>query len=261
MLARDSDKEWEKFGRRDPYYGVITHDKFRKGKLDEKSLVEFFKSGQDHIEYILNTIRAHVHPGFSPSRVLDFGCGVGRCAIPLARISKVVVGVDISDSMLEEARKNCRELSISNLELAKSDDILSQVPGNFDLIHSSFVFQNIPRKKGKKIFKRLVELLSDNGIGVVQFLFHRDVSTIVRFMGYLRQRVPLLHCFANQLEGKSFFEPLMEKNVYDLNLLLRILSETGCGNLHINLFREDNHRYCILYFQKKRDDVPHESLA
>lgn len=260
MLARDSDKEWEKFGRRDPYYGVITHDRFRKSKLDDKSLVEFFKSGQDHVEYVLDTIRVHVQDGFSPSRVLDFGCGVGRCAIPLTRISKFVVGVDISDSMLEEARKNCSELSISNLQLTKSDDNLSQVAGNFDLIHSSFVFQNIPRKRGEKIFKRLVELLSDNGIGVIQFLFHRDVSPIVKFMGYLRQRVPLLHYFANLLYGKPLFEPLMEKNVYDLNLLMRLLSETGCGNLHINCFREDNHQYCILYFQKKRDHVPHDSL-
>jgi len=125
MLGRDPDKEWEKFGRNDPYYGVMTKDRFHKEKLNKQSLIDFFDSGQQLIDYCMNTIRTSVQPDFSPTRTLDFGCGVGRCAIPLARVCPVVVGVDISDSMLKEARRNCIEQGITNLELCKSSDDLS----------------------------------------------------------------------------------------------------------------------------------------
>jgi len=116
MLVRNSDKEWEKFGQRDPFYGVLSHDKFRRDGLSDESVSEFFKSGQDYIAFVLEVIRASVDSGVSTSRALDFGCGVGRCSIPLTSVYQSVVGVDISDSMLEESRKNCAERSISNLE-------------------------------------------------------------------------------------------------------------------------------------------------
>jgi SAM-dependent methyltransferase len=224
-------------------------------------MAEFLKSGHEHVGYVMDTVRAHVHRGFSPNRVLDFGCGVGRCLIPLARISKAVVGLDVSESMLEEARRNCRAQQVANAELAQSDDLLSGVRGTFDLIHSVFVFQNVPRKRGMTIFRRLTELLSEDGIGAIQFLFEREVSSIVKGLGILRKRVPLVHGLANLFYGRPLSEPLMEKNVYDLNAVIAILARAGCGNLHVSLFKEDVHQYCMLFFQKTRDRVPHEALA
>jgi len=239
----------------------MTCDKFRKKNLNEKHITEFFQSGRDHVEYILETIRACVHPGFSPSRALDFGCGVGRCVIPLAAACPAVAGVDVSDALLEEARNNCTKQSLTNVEFYKSDDDLSNVPGKYDLIHSSFTLQHIPRKRGEKIFNRLVELLSDDGVAAVDFLIHRDVSTIVKTIGFLRKKVPLFNNIANMLYGKPFFEPLMEKNVYDLNRIVLMLHENGCGNLHIRFFRNGNHRDAILFFRKKPDrSVPHETF-
>jgi hypothetical protein len=162
--------------------------------------------------------------------------------------------------MVEEARRNCQVQQVANAEFALSDDLLSGVGGSFDLIHSVFVFQNVPRKRGMKIFKRLTELLSEDGIGAIQFLFEREVSSTVQSLGLLRKKVPLVHGFANWLYGKPFFEPLMEKNVYDVNALIGILARAGCGNLHVELFREDVHQYCMIFFQKL-SHAPHGAGA
>ena len=71
---------------------------------------------------ILSNIHKHLDPGFQPINALDFGCGVGRLVIPLAKISTSAVGIDVSESMLAEARKNCELNSVHNIDLVKSDD-------------------------------------------------------------------------------------------------------------------------------------------
>jgi hypothetical protein len=42
-----------KFGKDDPYFGVLTAEKFRKKNLDRAALSEFFASGEDHVAHIL----------------------------------------------------------------------------------------------------------------------------------------------------------------------------------------------------------------
>lgn len=113
---------------------MYTADKYRAENLDESALAEFFRSGAENMDYILKNIREHLDGGFQPTRALDFGCGVGRITIPMARICPQVVGVDVADSMLEEARRNCIRNAVGNVELVKSDDRLSRVPGKFDLV-------------------------------------------------------------------------------------------------------------------------------
>jgi len=145
-----TDAEWEKWGRQDPYFGVITFEKYRNQNLSESAKAEFFQTGKDHIEHVMDVCRKHIDSNFSPRRSLDFGCGTGRLLLPLAGISEAAVGIDVSDSMLKETRKNCTEHQIDNVQLVKSDDQLSRLEGQFDFIHSFIVFQHIPVDRGKK---------------------------------------------------------------------------------------------------------------
>jgi ubiquinone/menaquinone biosynthesis C-methylase UbiE len=252
----NSDLEWERFGYIDPYYGVMVHDKFRKYKLNDKGLNEFFNSGFEHIKFIFESIQKSVNPKFNPSSALDFGCGVGRCAIPLATICHRVVGVDIASSMLEEARKNSMKNNITNLELIKSDDSLSQISGQFDFIHSFSTFQHISQKRGYKIFSRLTELLSDNGVAAIEFLYHHKNYGLSRVIGSIRKNVPFANNIFNLIYKRPFAEPLMEKNMYRMKKLMTILRDYGCGNLHLKLFENNDLRNVILFFQKKKDNVP-----
>jgi len=58
---------------------------------------------------------------FTPRSVLDAGCGTGRVAIELARRGIRVVGVDISVSMIDEARRRAPELDWYDADLADLD--------------------------------------------------------------------------------------------------------------------------------------------
>lgn len=173
MAGVSTDDHWERFGKEDPYWAVLTQDEFRKGALDDQAKDRFFDSGREHVDRVLAVIRSQFGPSFAPASALDFGCGVGRLAIPLASRCSRVVGVDISPSMLAEADRNAQARNLGNLEWVLGDDTLSRVTGSFDLVHTFIVLQHIPPERGLPLFSRMVDLLNPGGVGVLQLTYHR----------------------------------------------------------------------------------------
>jgi SAM-dependent methyltransferase len=167
----DTDSEWEKWGQQDPYFAVLTLERFRSSRLTASDKEEFFASGAHHAASVLADCRRLFDASFAPTSVLDFGCGVGRVLIPLAVQVQRAVGVDVSLSMLAEARRNCDERAIQNVELVQSDDDLTRVEGTFDLIHSSIVFQHIPIERGRVLFQHLLDHLAPTGIAAIHVTF------------------------------------------------------------------------------------------
>lgn len=55
---------------------------------------------------------------YAPASVLDAGCGTGRVAIELSRRGYDVVGVDLDDGMLQEARRKAPDLTWLQGDLA-----------------------------------------------------------------------------------------------------------------------------------------------
>jgi SAM-dependent methyltransferase len=74
--------------------------------------------------------------------VLEIGCGTGATTVPLAEAvgpSGRVVGVDLSQPMLEGARKRVAASGLGNIKLLQADaQVHSFKPGRFDLITSRF---------------------------------------------------------------------------------------------------------------------------
>ncbi|EGJ09960.1 type 11 methyltransferase [Rubrivivax benzoatilyticus JA2 = ATCC BAA-35] len=160
-----TDIEWEKWGARDPYFSVLTDPRFRVNAMTAQAREDFFALGRMHVDHVLHVIRCHLDGAFAPTRTLDFGCGVGRLVMPFARLGGEVVGVDISPSMLAEARRNCDQAGLSNVVLLPSDDALSAVAGDFDLVHSCIVLQHIEIPRGLVIFEQLVRRVRPGGMG------------------------------------------------------------------------------------------------
>lgn len=101
--VENPDQDWIEFGKTDPYYAVLTSDSFHLNQLTQENLASFYLMGENYVDNVLYTIRKHFDPEFKPERSLDFGSGVGRITIPLARVSKSATGIDISDAMLNAA--------------------------------------------------------------------------------------------------------------------------------------------------------------
>lgn len=79
-------------------------------------------------------------------RVLDVGCGTGATALPFAAAVAPggpkgghVTGIDISEPMLEQCRKNLAAQGIANVSLLRADaQVHSFAPDSYDLLISRF---------------------------------------------------------------------------------------------------------------------------
>lgn len=225
-MTENTNKAWEKYGETDPYFGVLNLEKFRGKNLDLEVLQDFFVSGSEHIDQILSNIHKHLDPEFWAINSLDFVCGVGRLVIPLAKISKSAVGIDVSESMLAEARKNCESNSVHNIDLVKSDDALSKLAGRkFNLIHSYIVFQHIATHRGEVILEKLLDYLEEGGVGVLHFNYANIESTSRQIQYYLRRFVPGVNGLVNISKGRKFSYPMMQMNQYQFNRIFKILQK------------------------------------
>lgn len=225
-----TDKDWEIWGSKDPYFGVLSLEQFRQGSLSEADRAKFFESGDNHVDELLSTIRARFQPNFAPDRSLDFGCGVGRLLIPLARRSGSAVGVDVSRSMLAEAERNCVRMGATNVQLVESDDCLSKAGHAFDLVHSHIVFAHIDPKRGHAIIKALADRVVPGGFIAVQVLYVCHAARLTRALVRLRYKFRPANALRNILRGRPLSEPPMQLHVYDLPALLVMLRQSGFGD-------------------------------
>lgn len=254
MFMKSTDQHWEMFGQIDPYFGVLTQPKYKTTNLTQGTREEFFRSGEEYISQLFETIGRRISQDFAAKRVLDFGCGVGRLTIPLSERAAEVVGIDVSDSMLMEASQNCRQHSIDNVRFVKSDSELSQLVGKFDLIHSFIVFQHIPPKRGLHLVQRLLDHLEEGGIGVLHFTYGTD-SKFRRFAASLRARMPLIGNLINLFRGREFSYPQIEMNNYSLNELMKLLQERGITEAQVAFTNHGGFYGTVLYFRNSKNQA------
>ena len=238
---------WENLGETDAYFAVSTCDEFRKGNLDDAAKEKFFQSGQEHVQRLRSEIENGFGITFSPANALDYGCGVGRVLIPLAKKCESVTGVDISQSMLDETRKNCRERGVENVELKNASEFMNEGSETYDFVHSFIVLQHIAPKLGSEIIRRMAAGLSINGIGMVHVTFRDLTPPFRRFRAKVYRDVPFVRRFINAIRrSNGRFMPMYE---YDLNVVFGILKENGCGEIFVR-FSDHGHLGTMIFFRK-----------
>lgn len=222
-----TDKDWEKWGSKDPYFGVYSDERFRRRSLDQSSKSAFFATGAAHIDRVFRLVQQHFSLDLMPAKSLDFGCGVGRLLIPLASRSGYSLGVDVSPSMLEEAKENTVSAEINNVSFALSDDELKSVVGHFNFVHSYIVFQHIPWKRGRIIIQQLAGKVEDGGVLAVHVLTATRHSNISRVLARLRYQLPPIQYLWNLIKRRSIFEPPMQLHVYNMENIIDDLNDLG----------------------------------
>ena len=99
------------------------------------------------------------------TRALDFGCGAGRSTRFLRDLGCEVIGVDVSEVMLDQARSRDPH---GDYRLVADGSLAGFCTGTIDLILAAFTFDNIPTDQQKtSALRELRRLLAPDGLLVV----------------------------------------------------------------------------------------------
>ena len=115
----------------------------------------------DKEKIILNKI---VKKNFSDgvSNYLDFACGTGRILGFLSKYAREITGVDLSESMLEIAKKSTPDSAQLICEDITKNDTLND--NKYDLITAFRFFPNAQRELRNSSMQVLIKHLTDDGI-------------------------------------------------------------------------------------------------
>jgi 2-polyprenyl-3-methyl-5-hydroxy-6-metoxy-1,4-benzoquinol methylase len=211
LRRRGADRGWR--------WGYQTGAKTREQAVD---------SGYQQVARLATDIEAHTGVSLASRRALDYGCGWGRLAVPLAERCEYVYGVDIAPSVLSEAAENAKRTKVDNVEWVEAPR-LAELSGRYDLILSVLVFQHIPAREGERILATLVQGLRPGGVGAINVTLppsHLQAGSR-GWRGWASKIVAL----AGNL-NRSYVRTL--RNSHSLNRLGRLFADAGVTEWHVS---------------------------
>jgi SAM-dependent methyltransferase len=176
QLAQRIRTQWTKLGEADPYWSVLTDDKYRSRAIDDAAIDEFRASGEQNARLIdLTAARTGLTP--PTGTCLELGCGVGRITRFLAQRFERVIAVDISPGNLALCERYLADEGVTNVEtrLVRGLDDFADLPEH-DFLYSMIVLQHNSPPVQYRILEALLPRLRAGG----QCLF----QTVADLPGY-----------------------------------------------------------------------------
>lgn len=238
-------RHWEGLGSHDPYWAVLS-DPAKKGGGWDKA--EFFELGRREIGEVVSRL-ARLGVATGQGVALDFGCGVGRLSRALSEHFERVIGVDISESMLGEARAQHRDFP--NIEFVhNAAPGLAPIPsGSIDLVYSNIVLQHMPASLQLKFIGEFGRVLRSGGVAVFQTPARYDLTRLrgwVHFVGG-NHLMNLVRRATHGGHGVVELHPLAREAV------LAALGKSGMAVLEVERFDSTGPGFVSFrYFARKR---------
>jgi 2-polyprenyl-3-methyl-5-hydroxy-6-metoxy-1,4-benzoquinol methylase len=243
------DPRFDSLAAREPYFAVLTDPKFLRANLTPEHEREFFASGEAVVSWMLAVIDAGLSPQFAPMSVLEYGCGPGRLALPLARRPGSVTAVDRSPVMLDLARREAERHGLGHIVFQTPAQLLA-APRTFDLVVCYHVLQRLPAHEAKALLERLIGLIGPGGVGVFQWPYRTADSSLVAATRWVREHLPGTNVLANLARGKPPGEPFIPAHIYDLEEMLPAFDRREFPSTHVVLQHHERLEYAIVLAQR-----------
>jgi SAM-dependent methyltransferase len=124
-------RAWEGFAESNPMYYI--HSTRREWDPED-----FFATGREQMAAVMSRVGDRVARG----RMLEIGCGLGRVAVAAAEYFDTVVGVDISEAMVRQAREFDPPANVT-FQQVDGSRLNGLDADSFDFVVSFSVFQHI----------------------------------------------------------------------------------------------------------------------
>jgi len=125
-------------------------------RFDEKA-GEYDDSKSEEYHACANLVVEHAAPE-SDDVVLDLGTGTGAIALALAPDAAHVVGRDISDGMLEQARQKADEAGLENVAFGHGTFREPEYDGSVDIATTNFAFHHLSDEEKREAIGVIADL-------------------------------------------------------------------------------------------------------
>lgn len=240
-VVRDTDADWRELGAREPYWAVLSHPDYLARNLTPERLAAFYASGEAFVDDLLSRFEALF--GARPAGpALDFGCGAGRLAEPMAQRMGEAVGFDISPGMLDQARRRGGQALY-----------VSELPdGPFAWINSFIVLQHIPPARGLSLIEAMLARLAPGGFVSLHLTTWREPRHETPAARGWRQ---LAWPVARGLRAAPPVGTILMYD-YDLSAVMRRLTQGGIGETTLVPTNHDGHHGAILLGRRQAEGTP-----
>ena len=127
---------------------------------DSKESLE--QAQQNKLDHIIKKLNVK-----SGNKILDIGCGWGGLVFEIAKQTKCeVLGISLSQNQINYCREKAKKLNLENQVNFELIDY-RHAKGKFDRIVSVGMAEHIGKKFYKTYFKKIHELLKDDGISLI----------------------------------------------------------------------------------------------
>lgn len=156
--------DWEQYAKQNAEFFILTRPEVDYSTPGGRAF--FFRSGEQETARLFKRIESLL-PGHD--RCVDFGCGIGRLALPHAELFKEVYAVDISPTMLAKLQLTCQQKEIQNIRPFLVSDAWDE-EGTADYVYSIAVFQHIREVSViADHLRRIRRILKPTGIAQLHF--------------------------------------------------------------------------------------------
>jgi len=128
---------------------------------DDKAARRRWLRRLEDIDDLLFLLQQSLDKPLKDCHVLDLGCGQGFLSVPIATRVRDIVGIDISERLIDMARDWAEKEGIGNARFEAVSIYDYDGPGSFDIAICSDVIEHVPDQRG--LVKVLVENLRVGG--------------------------------------------------------------------------------------------------
>src|SRR5579885_1372917 len=133
-------EEWNRRAREDAFF----YAGFGRRRQQPE---EFLTSAADTVAKLESELVRLPGGPVEARRSLEIGCGPGRLMLPMSRHFGEIHGVDVSDEMVQLARKRLQSVPHATVHATSGSDLSLFTNGYFDFVYSYIVFQHIPDRE------------------------------------------------------------------------------------------------------------------
>ncbi len=167
MTALDRNaSEWEQNARRNALWAILT-DRDRTDRSWD--VEEFFETGRAEAAIVLDRVaRLGMTVDFT-GRFLDFGCGVGRLSRALMTRFASGIGIDVSETMVDLARRFAEgDPARAEYRVNHAAGLPSVESGSIAFVYSHIVLQHVPGALQPVFIAEFLRVLAPGGVAAFQ---------------------------------------------------------------------------------------------